>query len=176
MHKRLFSILTALVALSLITAPAFAGPKGHFNGPVSFSLGESLTASGVLAGYGNIDVIVELVGSGIGEATCTNKGGNDAPGQNPIQVEVSGIQEISASLIENGSAPFTVVTDAPPFPSAREAGCPNNNWKVTDLFVFWTNAVITVTDAVSGEVLLRQEFTCVTSGPPNESVSCTPVP
>ena len=157
MRKRLFSILTALVALSLMTAPAFAGAKGHLNGPVTFSLGESLTASGVLAGYGNIDVIVELKGFGIGEATCTNKGGNDAPGQNPLQVEVSGTQEISASLIENGSAPFYVVTDAPPFPSAREAGCPNNNWKVTDLFVFWTHAVIAVTDALSGELLLRQE-------------------
>ena len=174
MRKRLFSIVTALVALSLMTAPAFAG-KGHFNS-ISFSLGESLTASGVLAGYGNIDVIVALVGSGTGKATCTNKGGNEAPGQNPITVQVSGIQEVSASLIENGSAPFHVVTDAPPMPSAREAGCPNNNWKVTDLFVFWTSAVITVTDAASGEVMLRQEFTCITSGPPNESVSCTPVP
>src|SRR3989304_1500502 len=115
MHKRLFSILAALVALSLITAPAFAG-KGKLNGTVSFSLGGSLTASGVLVGYGNIDVIVALVGSGTGTATCTNKGGNEAPGQNPIDVNVSGIQEISASLIENGSAPFTVVTDAPPFP------------------------------------------------------------
>ena len=175
MRKRLFSILTTLVALSLMTVPVFAG-RGHFVGAVSFSLGESLTASGVLAGYGNRDALVELVGSGIGTATCANKGGNEAQGQNPIQVEVSGIQEVSASLIENGSAPFTVVTDAPPMPSAREAGCANNNWKVTDLFVYWDYARITVTDAASGEILLEQEFTCVTSGPPNESVSCTPVP
>jgi len=174
MRKRLFSILAALVALSLMTAPAFAG-RGHLKG-VSFSLGESLTASGELAGYGNIDVIVALVGSGTGIATCTNKGGNEAPGQNPIKVTVSGIQEVSASLIENGSAPFYVVTDAPPMPSAREAGCPNNNWKVTSLWVNWTSAVITVTDAASGEVLLRQEFTCKTFGPDNPSVKCESVP
>jgi len=170
MHRIRIALVSALVVISLTTSPVFAG-RGHFLGSVTFTSG-SLNASGTLAGLGNRDVLVTLEGSGIGTATCTNKGGSQAPGQNPIQVDVSGVQTIVASLIDNGSAPFFVATDAPPMPSAREAGCPNKNW-VTSLFVSWTSAVITVSDALTGGIVLRQEFACTTTG---TSVSCTPTP
>jgi len=171
MRRIRIAVVSALIVISLTTSAVFAG-RGHFTGSVIFTLG-SLNASGTLAGLGNRDVLVTLEGSGIGTATCTNKGGSQAPGQNPIQVDVSGVQTIVASLTDNGSAPFFVATDAPPMPSARAAGCPNNNWKVTSLFVSWTSAVITVSDALTGEIVLRQDFACTTTG---TSVSCTPTP
>jgi len=118
-----------------------------------------------------VDVI--LTASGIGMATCMNKGGNEAPGQNPIQVNVTGIQAIQADLIENGTTPFSVTVEDPPPPTAREAGCPNGNWRVTSFFVAWTSATITVKVAGTDVVLLLANFTCVTIP---GSVTCTAVP
>ena len=163
-------ILAAGLAIALPVAAVFAG-NVHLNGDVTFSKG-SLTASGVLAGLGNDDVNVILVGSGMGTATCRNKGGNVAPGQTPIQVEVSGLQSIPATLFENGSTPFSVTVEDPPWPTAREAGCPNRNWSVVAFTVSWTGAVITVESLATGEILLEQAYSCVTT---LDSVVCTPL-
>ena len=132
-----------------------------------------LTASGFLAGLGEGDVDVILEASGIGTAMCKNKGGNLAPGQNPIEVNVMGLQSIPETLIKNGTAPFSVTVDDPPLPTATEGGCPNGNWKVVDLFVSWTSATITVKVAGTEAVLLQQDYKCVTT---STSGTCTAVP
>jgi len=173
MHRKILTLLTILVVISLPTASAFAG-RVHFTGSVDFTIHSPLTASGTLAGLGNGDIFVILEAWGTGTAMCSNKGGNEAPGQNPVTVNVMGIQGISAKLIENGTTPFSVTTDDPKPPTAKEAGCPNNNWKVTSFFVYWTSAAITVKDAGTGASLLHQEFDCITTSPPNASVTCTP--
>lgn len=174
MRRKLISILSALVVLSLSATAVYAG-AAHFVGSVSFGI-SSLVASGKLAGLGSGDVTVILEGSGTGIATCTNKGGTEAPGQNPVAVSVVGIQSIPKTLIKNGSTPFEIETEDPQPPTAKVAGCPNNKWKVTSFFVFWTSAIITVKTADTGDILLRQEFTCTTTGSPNASVTCTPIP
>ncbi len=168
MRRTLTSILSALVAIGLSATAAFAG-KVHINS-ISFSASSPLNASGTLAGLGNADIFVILEASGIGTATCTNKGGTEAPGQNPVEVDVMGIAGISAELIDNGTTPFSVSTADPEPPTAKEAGCPNNNWTVTDFFVDWQSATLTVEDANTGEILLVADFTCTTT--PTD-VSCT---
>ncbi len=171
MYRKLITILATLLVISLTASTAFAG-NVHFSGSVDFSL-KSLVASGTLAGLGNADVNVILQGSGIGTATCTNKGGNSAPGQNPVQVNVQGVESIPATLFDNGTTPFQVETAEPVPPTAKEAGCPNNNWQVTSFVVSWTSASIIVEDAASGAILLRQDYTCTTT---STSVTCTPTP
>jgi hypothetical protein len=170
MRRKILSIVSVLLILSISASTAFAG-NVHLSGSTSFSFG-SLIADGTLAGLGNTDVNVILQGWGTGVATCTNKGGTSAPGQNPIQVSVQGIESIPATLTQNGTTPFHVETADPTPPTAKQAGCPNSNWQVTSFFVYWTSARITVEDT-SGVVLLQQDFTCTTT---TTSVSCTPTP
>jgi len=169
--RTLIPILSIMVVIGLTASAVFAG-NVHIRGEVNFGLG-SLTASGTLAGLGNQDVDVTLTASGIGTATCMNKGGNEAPGQNPVFVEATGLESIPAVLFENGSTPFSVTVEDPPPPTAREAGCPNGNWRVTSFFVAWTSATITVKVAGTDVVLLLANFTCVTIP---GSVTCTAVP
>ncbi len=88
--------------------------------------------------------------------TCTNQGGNQAPGQNPAEVTVR--QRIVPGLRDqNGNLIFAVATDPPEQPTAAEAGCPNDNWtaEITDLS--FKTATITVEQG--GQVVLQQTFT-----------------
>jgi hypothetical protein len=175
MKKKILSLLlTVLLVSALMTSTASAGGNVGLRN-VQFSLG-SLDLAGTLTGLGGYTdgVIVELVASGTPVVTCTTRGGNDSPGQNPSQVLARGVQLIT-KILKNGTAPVEV--SAEPTLTATEGGCPNNNWTANIDFVFWTNATITVTDPSTDPdtVLLQQNYTCVTTRDP-DSVSCTPVP
>jgi hypothetical protein len=62
-----------------------------------------------------------------GTTICSNKGGNQAAGQNPATpAAVSGSQLITQ--VKNGTLSFVVTTDAPANPTSDAAGCPNGNW------------------------------------------------
>ena len=166
MVRRIGVVLTLLLALGLPTSAIFAG-NVHFNGSITFASG-SLTASGVLAGLGHEDVNVSLTGYGTGTATCTNRYGEEVPGANELPVESTGV----TTLYNNGSDPFTVTAEDPPFPTPREAGCPRSHCRVVAFPVDWTSAVITVESVDTGELLLEQAYTCITTP---DGVECTPV-
>lgn len=171
MKRKITSLITALFAAILITSTVFAGSIRFSN--VTFQLG-SLIANGTLTGIGNDDVKVVLEASGFPEVTCTNKGGNQAPGQNPPKVSASGEQVIKAylNLSKNGRSPFDVETIDPVYVDALEYGCPNANWTATIDFIYWTDATIRILDLYTGEELASQNYTCTTT---LNSVTCKPV-
>ena len=174
MHRKHLMLAAILIMVCATTATAFAA-KARFGADPGFSLG-SLIANGSLVGLGNDDVTVILDASGIPVVTCTNQGGNQAPGQNPPKVSTSGEQFLAhETFTKNGNTPFTVETNDPPALDAKTMGCPNNTWTAAIDFVFWTDATIRVVDSTTGAELLRQDFNCITTRAP-DSVSCTPTP
>ena len=118
----------------------------HFkrNSPTAFDNGLTLTMAGVVAGVGNGDLVVNLSATADPTTLCTNQGGNEAPGQNPGAVTVTGSVAIPGSAIKNGNAVFSVITSSPPQPTAAAAGCPNNNWTASITDLAFTSATLTI--------------------------------
>jgi hypothetical protein len=174
MKRKLYTVLTVLMVVMLTTSPALARGAIKLSG-ITFDLG-SLIAKGFASGLGNTDVTVVLDASGIPAVTCTNYGGNDVPGQSYPKVSASGQQALTGGdpLRKNGKAAFFTETDDPTTLTWEEAGCPNSNWTGHIDFIFWTDALISVYDTNTGELLASQAYTCETTRYP-ASVSCTPV-
>lgn len=175
MKKKIFSLcLTMLLVSALITSTASAGGNVGFKS-VQFTLG-SLDLTGTLTGLGGYPdgVQVDLTATGDPIVTCVSPGGKDnPPGQNPTHVTATATQIIT-QIFKNGTAPVSV--SAEPTLTGKQGGCSNDNWTARIDFVFWTHATVVVTNLSNNAVLLRQEYSCLTTREPSPSVTCSLVP
>ena len=158
--RRMILVLLA-TALTLVGAAAAATSGAHFTqggDPLCTDIGLQLECTAEVAGLGNVtvDVTLNAVGTAVG-ITCTSPGGNESPGQNPaLPVNPSGSQTIHNP--KNGRAVVDVTTNTPTV-TAKEAGCPNKNWRTSISDVLFSSYTLEISQG--GTVL----FTCNGSFP-----------
>ena len=142
-----FTWLLAITILGGLTLTAYASGVHFTKAGVSFVADHNnltLTASGQIAGLGN-GATVTLSVTADPTTTCTNAGGNAAPGQNPAPIVVTGAVALPDGDGTNGNRPFSVTTNPPTQPSGGKAGgCPNNSWTAHIDDLAFTSATITV--------------------------------
>jgi hypothetical protein len=134
-----FAVGITVTATGLLAAVNFHNVSCTSD-PNTFAVSCTGTISGL--GNGNYDILVSATGTAT--TVCTNKGGNEAPGQNPAQVTSAGSTPITVTSDSNGNYAFTASGNPPPQPTARQAGCPGNNWTATITAVDYTNATLTI--------------------------------
>ena len=158
MRRAMMIIPATVLLLSLSATAAFAAITFHQGPTVTFS-GSTATATFNLSGLGNDPATAQLFVDGIARYTCANKGGNEAPGQNPQPASgASPVFDLTDSQ-KNGrdsvsiSATLTAPTNIP----AKTAGCPNGNWTATLSSLTVTSARLVITR--NGVVVYNQTFT-----------------
>jgi hypothetical protein len=176
MKKKILSFLSILLIAVLGTSPVSAGPGIRLSG-VQFSLG-SLIATGYVSGIGNTNVTIVLDASGNADTICTNPGSNDVRGQSSPKVAAAGKQDVSGNQAKtkNGKVLFDRVETVDPIIVAWDvAGCPNAGWTAYVVQIHWTDALISVQDTATDQVLTSQSYTCDPALQTETTVSCVPV-
>jgi hypothetical protein len=142
----LVACATAAVAVAAATPNFKQGPTCSISGTGTTSA--TTSCSGTLYGVGVQDVNATTTVSGFAVYTCTNQGGNQAPGQNQVTAGPSTTSTvIPATNAVNGHLTFTTNANTLTVPSTvsgSTAGCPNNNWTGTTPQVTVTSITLTL--------------------------------
>jgi hypothetical protein len=131
-------IITLIASLTLVTAAS--AQSGHFVGtPTCTDEGTFLECTGKVAGLGGTTFRIDVSAAGVADVTCTNPGGQVAPGQS---FSFAGAGSTGDQLTpRNGQFRFTVTTSSP---TAPPGSCPNPMWTATVTDVHFTDATLTL--------------------------------
>jgi hypothetical protein len=139
-HMRRYLVLGVLAVGALAFPGVASAQSGHFVGTQTCrDIGTQVECSGKVAGLGGTTFTILVSAQGTASVTCTNPGGNVAPGQS-FSFTAAG-QSGPFPTPRNGQARYTVTTDAP---SAPAGSCPNPMWTATVTDVQFTTATLTL--------------------------------
>jgi len=182
MKKKLNIILSILLIITVLsTTTVYAVTLKVSNTSSSLS---SLKLNGFISGMGKTDWVLVQTSEGRAMVTCTNYGGNVAPGQNyPHTDAVSPADYLSHDdpLFKNGKSPFETEAESPyeqnPILNdpVADGGCPNANWTAEVVFILWDSAKIYAFDPANydpnnidySKAAAEFDFACTTT--PNSS-------
>ncbi len=134
-------LLLSAVAIAVLAFPSAASAQsGHFVGtPTCTDRGTFVECTGKVAGLGGTTFRIDVSATGVADVTCTNPGGNVAPGQS---FSFAGAGSTGDQLTpRNGQFRFRVETIAP---TAPPGSCPNRMWTATVTDVRFTDATLTL--------------------------------
>ena len=152
------AVLVGLLLVALSAGAVLAAVTWHSGPTVTFTGDTSATASGDGSGFGNQPAVATLTVQATVQYTCVNKGGNAAPGRNPVPETSSGSADLgNADHNGRGVFNFTVSFTPQATVSGKVAGCPNGNWTAEITDVSFETATITVEQG--GRTVLQQTFT-----------------
>jgi hypothetical protein len=139
--KRYLPLLVLVAAAAFAFPSAAAAQNGHFVGKQTCTdIGTQVQCAGKVAGLGGTTFTITVQASGTASVTCTNPGGNVAPGQ-AFSFSASG----SSGPIptpRNGQSRYTLTSIAPAPPAGS---CPNPMWTASvDDVAFTGTATITL--------------------------------
>jgi hypothetical protein len=134
MQRKTGVLVAALTLLALTVSVVAATSNAHFVGTPTFTVsGNTVTASGKVAGLGQVEVITVTVS---GDAACVNPGSKKPQAEN--KQTFSGSADVP---VQNGKANFSVLLTATFQPTCTGP-----------MTIEWSNLSITVT-AVDGTFL-----------------------
>jgi hypothetical protein len=136
---RRISIVGAVLVAAVMTATALAAVNVKSFPTASFSGATVTLTGGNFSGLGSTPAIAEFQATaGTATYTCTNKGGNAAPGQNPVPAQPGSVSTADLGNADhNGRGTISNLSAsvvAPPTPTAQQVGCGgtgSQNWDVT---------------------------------------------
>lgn len=164
MKKLLGVIVTALLAVVVTSSIALAAVNVKTYPTATFS-GASVTLSGGnFSGLGSVPASAELSVTGEATYTCSNNGGNEAPGQNPVPAGSGSSGDIPLGNADHKGrgtvAGITASVTAPPTPSAQEVGCGgkgSTSWDVNLDTLTATAAHLEITQG--GSIIFCRDYT-----------------
>jgi hypothetical protein len=126
--RKLLVVFAGVVCVAVAAIPALAGVSGaHFVGDPTITIsGNTLTASGKVAGLGNVEQINVTLTA---DAACINPGSNKPKAANKQSISVSG-----QFPVQNGKAEFSLTATA-----TFQPDC------LPPMTLEWSNPTITVT-------------------------------
>jgi hypothetical protein len=133
MRRISFAFATAITMLALTAGMVLGAVTWHDGPDVTFNGTTSVTVTGDGSGFGNQPAVATLTVHALVTYTCQNRGGAQAPGQNPVAATSSGSQDLgngdhNGRGIINLTVSFSPAATVP----GKSIGCPNGNWTGVD--------------------------------------------